>query len=122
MIILHVLSGVGILLLTGYHLVRPIVVSEERERLTEHFTATFVLFGGVWAIALFSGFFQLGSMGTVPRLILIKLGVTMAGGASGLITALGFIRGGWSLPVYLMGQSVTFLFFLSALYGGIQLY
>ena len=118
MALLHSLAGVLLVLLSVYHLIRPFLVSEDSH---SNLIPTFVLFGGIWAVVLFSGFFQIGSQGTLPAVILNKLGVTFAGGATALISALGFIRGSWPLFIYVIGQAVTVCLLGYALYGGIIL-
>lgn len=121
MALLHVLAGVSLVLLACYHAIYPFFDSGDVDDFRSNLIPTFVLFGGIWAVVLFSGFFQIGSQGSIPILVLNKLGVTFAGGATALITALGFIRGGWPTFIYVIGQATTVCLLGYALYGGFVL-
>lgn len=113
--------GVTLVLITLYHVFCPWTRRLDRDQLDAHLTSTFVLMGGLLAVTLFTGFFQLGSRGSFSDILLMKLGGTMGGGVLSIVTALGFIRGGWPRSLYSLGQGLALIGYSTALYGGIIL-
>lgn len=114
MTVIHILGGLVLILLTAIGAIQPMVGDGDPETGAQRLTALGVFTGLVWAGVVFTGFFQIGSVNTLPRPVLYKLGYTVLGGILALI---GFFAGAkralaWPL-FYLLEGGALVCFFLS---------
>lgn len=114
--LLHILAGLFVLAISGSLCLLPL---QKNKMKREQQGLTFLVsLGLVLGFVLFSGFFQLGSRGTIPTVVLWKLGATFTGGLLSIATGLGYLNARWPRPVYMIGQILSLFLFLSAFYWG----
>jgi hypothetical protein len=106
--------------MSGWLCLLPLIHGDDIEPLKESIISHTVFFGFIWAGVLFTGFFQLGSRGSLSTVILSKLGATFFGGAVSILATVGFVRGNWPRPVYYIGHGLALLSFSFALYEAIS--
>ncbi len=111
---IHVVGGLLLILITAIGAIQPLVGPGEEKKTAERLVVLGVFTGLLLSGVLFTGFFQIGSVNTLPRPVLHKLGLTALGG---VLVLLGFFGGAkralaWPLFYLLEGGGLV-CFFLS---------
>lgn len=114
--LIHVLSGAALLSVSGYLFLLSFFYNRAEQE--ENGLPALVLLGLFFGFILFSGVFQLGSIGTFSEALLWKLGATFLGGGLSVVGGLARFRANCPVVVYALAQFSAFLLFGFSFYLG----
>lgn len=110
------LSGAALLFLSAYLFALSFLYNRAEQE--ENGLPALVLLGLFFGFILFSGVFQLGSIGTFSEPLLWKLGATFLGGALSFVGGLARFRANCPVVFYGFAQFFAFLLFGFSFYLG----